>query len=78
MINVTLSLMVKIESHSLKTPLFSSQNKFFQFMRTESQQTNTSNFPYKNKRKKAHALHHTRYQSNLKTNKNKQQENSKH
>ena len=47
-------------------------------MRTESQQTNTSNFPYKNKRKKAHALHHTRYQSNLKTNKNKQQENSKH
>lgn len=28
-------------------------------MRTESQQTKRVNFPYKNKHKKSHALHHT-------------------
>lgn len=28
-------------------------------MRTESQQTRLLNFPYENKRKKPHALHHT-------------------
>lgn len=37
-------------------------------MRTESQQTNTVNFPYKNNSKNQHALHHTCKKSKKKPN----------
>lgn len=36
-------------------------------MRTESQQTDTVNFPYKNNNKNSHALHHTRKKHKINT-----------
>ena len=78
MINITLSLVVKIKSYLSKTPFLERQNKFFWFMRTESQQTNMPNFPHKNKHDNAYALHHTRYIKTKKHRNNSAHNDSEH
>lgn len=47
-------------------------------MRTESQQTNSPKFPYKNKHKKAGALHHTFNDSTQRPLKAETKQDSKH
>ena len=69
MINITLSLVVKIKSYLSKNTILKCRNKFFWFMRTESQQTDPVNFPHKNNHKKAYALHHTYHLKEKTTNK---------